>query len=71
MIHRFVLRADTDCESCGCPLFTGEVAYRDERTGALGHSQECCSDRASEIADHAEHLAFLSGFDSNLIGGVV
>ncbi len=70
MIHRLILRADTDCESCGCPLMAGEVAYRDDKTGAVGHSQGCCADRAAEIADNREHLAFLSGFNNNLASGV-
>ena len=70
MITRLILRADCDCDSCGCPLMAGEVAYRDEKSGAVGHTQECCLDRAAEIADHREHLAFLSGFDRNLVAGV-
>ena len=68
MIVRFILRADTDCAGCSCPLLPGEVAYRDEETGVIGHSKDCCADAAEALVDHHEHALFLSAFDLNVQG---
>lgn len=70
MIERLILAKDCDCQGCGCPLMCGEVAYRNDATGTIGHSRECCTDAVGELLDHHERALFLAGFDLNLIGGV-
>lgn len=71
-ILRLVLGKDCDCEGCGCPLFASEVAYREQVTGIVGHSEGYCKDAVEALLDHHEVAAFRAGFDLNLVtaGGV-
>lgn len=70
-ILRVVLTRDCDCEGCGCPLMPGEIGYREQVTGTVGHSEGCCRDAVEALLDHHEVAAFRAGFDLNLIGGAV
>lgn len=68
-LRRIVLEHDCDCGGCQCPLMAGEVAWRDETTGAVGCCQPCARDASEATLDRHEVAAFRAGFDLNLIGG--
>lgn len=70
-IIRIVLDKETDCASCGCPLFPSEIAYQELVTGTIGHSDECCRDAVEALLDHHEVAAFRAGFDLNVLAGGV
>ena len=70
-IARVVLSKDCDCEGCGCPLFHSEIAYREDVTGTVGHSEQCCCDAVEALLDHHEVAAFRAGFDLNVMAGGV
>ena len=62
-IIRTTAGQDRDCESCGCPIFSGETIHIDSETGAFGCSAEHCRDAADEQLDTAEIAAFRRQFE--------
>lgn len=69
-IRRIVLEQDHDCDYCQCPLMPGEIAFRDDSTGATGCSIDCAHSASEALVDHHEIACFRAGFELNLIGGV-
>lgn len=68
-LRKIRLSHDCDCGGCQCPLMAGEVAWRDEATGAVGCCQPCTRDASEAVLDRHELAAFRMGFDLNLTAG--
>ncbi len=69
-LRKITLDHDCDCGGCACPLLPGEVAWLDERTGAVGCCQPCARDAGAATIDRHEIAAYRASFDLNLNLGV-